>query len=62
MTKINEKVYCAYDTLNPPIDRTTGEEIHVCGYYGTVFCTNCSSRYNGEKIKKYMEKNPRIEH
>lgn len=54
MNKINEKVYCAYDTLNPSIDRTTGKEIHVCGYYGTIFCTNCSSRYDGEKIKKYM--------
>lgn len=32
MNKINEKVYCAYDPLNPPIDRITGKEIHVCGY------------------------------
>lgn len=62
MVKIEEKVYCAYDTLNPSVDRTTGEEIHNCGYYGTIFCNNCSSRYDGERIKKYMEANPRIEH
>ena len=62
MNKINEKVYCAYDTLNPSIDRTTGKEIHVCRYYETIFCANCLSRYDGEKIKKYMEEIPRIEH
>lgn len=62
MNKINEKVYCAYDPLNPPIDRINGKEIHVCRYYETIFCTNCSSRYDGEKIKKYMDENPRIEH
>lgn len=62
MNKIEEKVYCAYDTLNPTIDRATGKEIHVCEYYGTIFCNNCSSRYDGERIKKYMEENPRIEH
>ena len=44
------------------IDRITGKEIHVCRYYETIFCNNCSSRYDGEKIKKYMEDNPRIEH
>lgn len=62
MNKINEKVYCAYDTLNPSIDRTTGKEIHICRYYETIFCSKCASRYDGEKIKKYMEENPRIEH
>ena len=34
------KIYCAYDPLNTPIDKTTGEEIHVCGHYNTVFCTD----------------------
>ncbi len=62
MNKIDEKVYCAYDTLNPSIDRLTGKEIHNCRYYGTIYCTKCSSRYDGERIKKYMEENPRIEH
>lgn len=62
MNKINEKVYCAYDTLNPSIDHTTGKEIYNCRYHGTIYCTKCSSRYDGEKIKKYMEENPRIEH
>ena len=33
------KIYCAYDPLNPPIDKTTGEEIHICGHYNTMFCT-----------------------
>lgn len=62
MITINEKVYCAYDTLNPSVDHTTGKEIHNCRYHGTIFCAKCSSRYDGEKIKKYMEDNPRIEH
>ena len=30
MNKINEKVYCAYDTVNPSIDSTTGKEIYGC--------------------------------
>lgn len=52
-------IYCAYDTLNPTINRVTGEEEHNCAKYNTAFCINCSSRYDGDKIKKYMEDNPR---
>ena len=53
------KIYCAYDPLNPPIDKTTGEEIHICGHYNTMFCTCCGSRYDGDRVKKYMEENPK---
>lgn len=52
-------IYCAYDTLNPTINRFTGEEEHNCAKYNTAFCINCQSRYDGDKIKKYMEDNPR---
>lgn len=54
------KIYCAYDPLNPPIDKTTGEEIHVCGKYGTISCTNCGSRYDGDRVKKHMAENPKV--
>lgn len=51
-------IYCAYDNLNPRINYNTGEEIHVCAKYNTIYCTNCLSRYDGDKIKKYMAENP----
>ena len=56
-----EKVYCAYDTLNPTIDRATGEEVHNCRKYNTIYCLRCPSRFDGDRIKKYMEEHPRKE-
>lgn len=56
-----EKIYCAYDTLNPAIDRTTGEEVHNCHKYNTIYCLRCPSRFDGDRIKRYMEEHPRKE-
>lgn len=55
-------IYCAYDTLNPSVDRTTGQEIHVCGKYDTMYCNQCNSRYDGDRIKEYIATHERIEH
>lgn len=54
-----EKIFCAYDNLNPTIIKETGESVHACKLYGSSFCTNCNSRYDGDKIKKYMEDHPK---
>lgn len=51
-------IYCVYDNLNPRINYNTGEEIHVCAKYNIIYCTNCLSRYDGDKIKKYMAEKP----
>ena len=56
-----ERIYCSYDHFNPEINRNTGEEIHACEHYGTIFCNKCECRYDGEKIHRYMDANP-IEH
>lgn len=55
-------IYCAYDTLNPSVDHSTGQEIHVCGKYNTIYCYNCASRYDGDRIKEYIATHERIEH
>lgn len=44
-------MYCAYDVLNAPIDKMTGEEIHVCKQWGSIYCNTCSSRLDEEKIE-----------
>lgn len=51
-------IYCAYDTLNPTY-REDGTEKHCCEYYNSYLCIKCPSRYDGDKVKKYMEDNPR---
>lgn len=51
---MTDKMYCAYDTLNPD-----GTEKHWCDYYNSYICLKCPSRFNGERIKKYMENNPK---
>ena len=56
-----ENIYCAYDTLNPTIDRLTGKVIHNCVAWGTSKCFSCDSRYDGDKIIEYMERNPKEE-
>ena len=52
-------IYCSYDHLNPTVNRETGETEHVCTAYNSQKCPNCPSRFNGEKIKKYMEEHPK---
>lgn len=59
-------IYCAYDTLNPSVDHSTSQEIHVCGKYvcgkyNTIYCYNCASRYDGDRIKEYIATHERIE-
>lgn len=54
-------IYCAYDSLNPSINRETGEEEHQCRKYGTVYCNKCESRYDGDRIKEYMATHERKE-
>lgn len=56
------KIYCAYDHLNCESAPKSQEEVHVCEYYGSYLCNACPSRYDGDKAKKYMEDNPRVEH
>lgn len=50
--------YCAFDKLNP-IVKDDGTIWHACEHYGTYLCENCDSRYDGEKVKQYMENNPK---
>lgn len=54
----NSRIYCAYDTLNPTIN-SDGSEKHFCSHYGSCICQNCEHRFDGEKIKKYMEEHPK---
>lgn len=56
------KIYCAYDHLNCESAPKSQEEVHACEYYGSYLCNACPSHYDGDKVKKYMEENPRIEH
>ena len=53
------KIYCAFDSLNPAINKTTGQEEHACGKYNTIWCLKCIS--NGDRIKEYMETHDRVE-
>jgi hypothetical protein len=53
-----EPIYCAYDTLNPTIN-PDGTEKHWCSSYNTYICLKCPSRFDGERIKNYMENNPK---
>ena len=56
-------MYCAYDVLNVPTDKVTGEEIHVCKQWDTVYCNTCSSRLDEEKIgifKKGLDKQDKL--
>ena len=53
------KFYCAYDHLNCESAQKSQEEVHACEYYGSYLCNACPSRYDGDKVKKYMEDNPR---
>ena len=57
----SESIYCAFDSLNPTINRITGEAEHACEKYGTYSCLKCNSRYDGDRIKNYMETHERIE-
>ena len=50
-------IYCAFDSLNGTFDKE-GNIIHACQKYDSAQCIKCNSRYNGDKIKEYMEKNP----
>ena len=50
------KIYCAFDSLNPAINKTTGQEEHACGKYNTIWCLKCPSNYDGDRIKEYMER------
>ena len=52
-------IYCAFDPLNIPKDPNTNEDIHVCKNYGSFLCAECPSRYDGYRIKEYMESHPR---
>ena len=52
-------IYCAFDPLNIPKDPNTNEDIHVCKNYGSFLCAECQSRYDGDRIKEYMEAHPR---
>ena len=56
-----ENIYCAFDTFNPTINKVTEEIEHVCGKYGSCSCLKCDSRYDGNRIKEYMETHERIE-
>ena len=51
-----DKIYCAYDTLNPTIN-PDGTEKHWCSNYNTYLCKKCPSRFDGDRIKKYMKNN-----
>lgn len=55
---MTDKMYCAYDMLNPTLN-PDGTEKHWCDYYNSYICLKCPSRFNGERIKKYMENNPK---
>ena len=55
---MTDKMYCAYDTLNPTLN-PDGTEKHLCDYYDSYICLKCPSRFDGERIKKYMENNPK---
>lgn len=55
---MTDKMYCAYDTLNPTLN-SDGTEKHWCDYHNSYICLKCPSRFNGERIKKYMENNPK---
>ena len=55
---MTDKMYCAYDTLNPTLNPDWTEK-HWCDYYNSYICLKCPSRFNGERIKKYMENNPK---
>lgn len=55
---MTDKMYCAYDTLNSTLN-PDGTEKHWCDYYNSYICIKCPSRFNGERIKKYMENNPK---
>lgn len=55
---MTDKLYCAYDTLNPTLN-PDGTEKHWCDYYNSYICLKCPSRFDGEHIKKYMENNPK---
>lgn len=54
-------IYCAYDTINPTLDFKTKEEVHHCRKWGTYFCNKCASRYDGDRVKTYMNNIPRKE-
>lgn len=56
-----EKIFCAYDQLNVPIDKDTGKEQHTCKKYGSHLCIKCDSRYDGNKILEYMATHERKE-
>lgn len=60
--RIKMKIYCAYDHLNCESAPKSQEEVHACEYYNSYLCNACPSRYDGDKVKKYMEDNPRVEH
>ena len=51
-------IYCAYDTLNPTIN-PDGSEKHWCAHYGSYICKGCDHRFDGDRIKKYMEDHPK---
>lgn len=55
---MTEKTYCAYDTLNPTLN-PDGTEKHWCDYYDSYICLKCLSRFDGKRIKNYMENNPK---
>lgn len=55
---MTDKMYCAYDTLNPTLN-PDGTEKYWCDYYDSYICLKCPSRFDGERIKKYMENNPK---
>ena len=44
MTEEN-RIYCAYDTLNPTIN-PDGSEKHWCSHYGSYVCKGCDHRFN----------------
>lgn len=52
-------IYCAFDPLNIPKDPKTGEDIHNCKAYNSFLCEKCLSRFDGDRIKTYMETHPR---
>ena len=52
------RIYCAYDTLNPTIN-PDGSEKHWCAHYGSYVCKGCDHRFDGDRIKRYMEGHPK---
>ena len=58
---MENKIYCAFDQLNCPVDRETGKEVHVCDGYNSAKCIKCPSRFDGDRIKEYMATHERIE-